>query len=230
MKDPQQYRHSREHVSPQTPTTTTATTTSLCSSKAPQQHSSRNRSTKRDLDHMLAFIHEPPNLLDPSDLNPSTPLDCDTMDLIHCIVKAADGRKASDICALQVRHITSLTSALVIVSGTSRPQNQAIAAAITDDVELQFGQQPGGNGIPEGSAESGWMLLDYGSVMVHIMTPKSRLFYNVQGQWMQKGGRSMDLTDILIPNTVVGGGDSWTAGGAPPTTGEPAEEEDPFWS
>ena len=37
-------------------------------------------------------------------------------------------------------------------------------------------------GVPEGSADSGWILLDYGEVMVHIMTPKSRLFYDIEGQ------------------------------------------------
>jgi len=77
----------------------------------------------------------------------------------------------------------------VIVSGTSRPQNQAIAAAIVKDVEETFvdeitgvGKRCLGKGVPEGTADSGWILIDYGDVMVHVMTPKSRLFYDLEGQ------------------------------------------------
>ncbi len=142
--------------------------------------------------------------------------------LVECIVTAADGRKAEDIVALQVNHVSTLTSVLVIVSGNSRPQNQAIAAAITRDVQDELGQRPGGNGVPEGSAESGWILLDYGSVMVHIMTPKSRLYYNVEGQWKEKGGVAMNIDYLLVPNQVVGKRDDAKM--------EPAPEDDPFWS
>lgn len=77
----------------------------------------------------------------------------------------------------------------MIVSGTSRPQNQAIAAAIVKDVEETFvdestgvGKRCLGKGVPEGTADSGWILIDYGDVMVHVMTPKSRLFYDLEGQ------------------------------------------------
>ena len=97
-------------------------------------------------------------------------------DLVRCIARAADGRKAENIVALRVSPVTTLTNFLVIVSGNSRPQNQAIAAAIRNDVSEQFDVRPLGSGVPEGTAESGWMLLDYGDVMVHIFTPRSRLY------------------------------------------------------
>lgn len=102
----------------------------------------------------------------------------DDLELVRTIVKAGDGRKAEDIVGLQVAQVSTLTSFMVFLSGNSRPQNQAIAAAITDEVEAKFGLVRN----PQGTADSGWMVLDYGSVMVHIMTPKSRLFYNVEGQ------------------------------------------------
>ena len=152
-------------------------------------------------------------------------MDDDLLDLVHCVVRAADGRKADNIVALQVAHVSTLASVLVILSGNSRPQNQAIAAAVTKDVAEQFaGQRPGGTkGVPEGSAESGWILLDYGSVMVHIMTPKSRLFYNVEGQWRDKGGKYLDLSDILVPNKVEQQEQIVDNGFV-------AKEDDPFWS
>ena len=165
-----------------------------------------------------------------SSTNTMTPedfVDDELLELVHCIVRAADGRKADNIVALQVHHISTLASVLVILSGNSRPQNQAIAAAVTKAVAEQFdGQRPGGTrGVPEGSAESGWMLLDYGSVMVHVMTPKSRLFYNVEGQWKEKGGTYWDLSDILIPNTGAPSSSSLQLGDA-----FVAKEDDPFWS
>lgn len=154
-------------------------------------------------------------------------LDDSLYDLVECVVKAADGRKAENIVALQVHHVSTLTSVLVILSGNSRPQNQAIAAAILKDVEAQFeGQRPGGSGVPEGSADSGWILLDYGSVMVHIMTPKSRLFYNVEGQWKEKGGKYLDISDLLIPNTIEQEVQRLHA----PENAFDSTESDPFWS
>lgn len=97
---------------------------------------------------------------------------------VRTVAGSADGRKAENIVALQVAQVTTLTSYMVFVTGNSRPQNQAIAAAIMDDMEEQYGMIKN----PQGTADSGWMILDYGSVMVHIMTPKSRLYYNVEGQ------------------------------------------------
>jgi ribosome-associated protein len=161
---------------------------------------------------MLDFMSRPPD--DKRKMENYQPLDDDTRLLVESIVKAADGRKAADIVALNVESITSLCSALVILSGNSRPQNQAIVKAILDatpDVKI----------LPEGTADSGWMLLDYGGVMVHVMTPKSRLYYNVEGQWVQKGAKYVSLDGVLLE---------------PPTEDantqqlDIPQEQDPFWS
>ena len=170
---------------------------------------------------MLDFINEPvDNTV--GDEPPNVPPERDELaDFVRCIVRAADGRKAEDIVALRVSKISTVSSFLVIVSGNSKPQNQAIAAAITKDVQEGYEMRPGGDGVPEGTADSGWILLDYGSVMVHIMTPKSRLFYNVEGQWKDKGAEYMDLSNVLIPNSV---------GSTEAEKMNLPQEEDPFWS
>mmetsp|Transcript_6919 Transcript_6919/g.10094 ORF Transcript_6919/g.10094 Transcript_6919/m.10094 type:complete len:210 (+) Transcript_6919:102-731(+) len=139
--------------------------------------------------------------------------------LAKIVAKAADGRKAEDIVCLEVAHITTMTCYLIILTGNSRPQNQAIAAAIMEDVEEEVGLIKN----PEGTADSGWMLLDYGSVMVHIMTPKSRLYYNIEGQWRDKGGTGVDIEDVLVPNKLEEQRSGNTMEGL-------TEEEDPFWS
>ena len=100
-----------------------------------------------------------------------------------------------------------------------------------------------GKGIPEGSADSGWILLDFGEVMVHVMTPKSRLFYDMEGQWRERGGEYLDLSDVLVDE--VNGGVNAVNGGEEHNENDDEEEEkemsmrerldvekkeDPFWS
>jgi ribosome-associated protein len=214
-------------------------------------------STKKHYQEMVSFVDRPmestvgdvlPNDVNDddgsSDASPASSSSGASLegvrDLVRTIVRAADARKAEQIVALQVHAVTTLTSYLVVLSGSSRPQNSAIAASITGDVFDQFGLKPVGNGVPEGSAESGWMVIDYGSVMVHIMTPKSRLFYNVEGQWRQKGAVEMDVSDCVLPNTVAPAAalssspetatPAEEADVQPTRRSEPAREDDPFWS
>lgn len=196
--------------------------------------------TRPQVNDVLDGINSPPEFphsVDPTDL-PAGPVSADpTAPLVRAIVHAADMRKASDIVAMRVTQCTSLTNFVVIVSGTSRPQNQAIANAIAKDVEEEFdGQRCLGKGVPEGTADSGWILLDYGEVMVHVMTPKSRLFYDMDGQWWERGGEAMDLSDVLVDEMgVVGGaalsGDDAEGDGLSMKERLDVEKEsDPFWS
>ena len=178
---------------------------------------------KRNAKDMIDFINQPMDTMVGDDPPNAPPESDDLADLVRCVVRAADGRKADNIVALRVSAVSTMTSFLVILCGNSRPQNQAIAAAIKNDVQEEFNMLPGFTGVPEGDAQSGWIVLDYGSVMVHVMTPKSRLFYNVEGQWKDKGCEYMDLSDILIPNTVEG----------QPAAGRMEgvhKDQDPFWS
>lgn len=208
-----------------------------------QRREDRGRLSKGN--EMLDFIGTPvtsKDMVGDIDSIAATPEDDDLADLVRCIVGAADGRKADNIVAMRVSKVSTVTSFVIIATGNSRPQNQAITAVVKDEVEEAFGFLPGGNGVPEGSADSGWTVLDYGSVMVHVMTPKSRLFYNVEGKWQDEGGEYMDISDAILPNVnfvklVDGGRDSGDVDvdvDSDDTTGSTmegvAEEDDPFWS
>ena len=178
---------------------------------------------------MMNFINEPVSsseAVDQSFVDEGPPQDDELAPLVRKIAKAADMRKAEGIVAMRISKVSTVAGFVVICTGNSRPQNQAIAAAIQDDVEEDFGEEYSlrGNGVPEGTADSGWILLDFGDVMVHVMTPKSRLFYDIEGQWKEKGAEYMSLDDVLLPNaaeepTLMGG-----------TMTGITEEEDPFWS
>ncbi|CAB9523461.1 expressed unknown protein [Seminavis robusta] len=188
-----------------------------------QESETNNRSKNKP---MLNFMDKPVvNSVGDNPRPESVPIQDDpSAELVRAIAKAADGRKAENIVALRVSPVSTMASFLIILSGNSRPQNQAIAAAIRKDVQEQFEMLPMGNGVPEGSAESGWMLLDYGEVMVHVMTPKSRLYYNIEGQWRDKGGVEMDLSDVILPNVVE------SSAVMEGTMDIEDEQDDPFWS
>lgn len=191
------------------------------------------RQSKKIQDEMLQSINTAPQGtdVDLSLLDLDVPPSLDELSpLVRTMATAADMRKADNIVAMRISKISTVASFIVICSGNSRPQNQAIAASIKDDVEKEFGGDyvMRGNGVPEGNADSGWILLDYGDVMVHVMTPKSRLFYDIEGQWREKGAEYMDLEDVLVKDFVM-----------PPEVSEKeagstmlgiAEEDDPFWS
>jgi len=173
------------------------------------QDDNKKNPYQEQIDFMLEDTYE--EVLDHPDLT-------DDLQRVKIIAKAADDRKADDIVSLQVAQCTTMTSYLVIVSGNSRPQNQAIAAAIKEDMEEKVGIVRN----PEGTADSGWMILDYGSIMVHIMTPRSRSYYELEDRWRSRGGTGVDLGDVLVPNKVDESSDSTMEG--------LTEEEDPFWS
>lgn len=186
------------------------------------------RQTKQTQQDLLDFMNEPlSESVDASLVASGPPASDELAPLIRTIVKAADMRKAEDVVALRVSKVSSVASFVVICSGNSRPQNQAIAAAIQDDVEEAHkgDYELLGNGVPEGNADSGWILLDYGDVMCHIMTPKSRLFYDMDGVWKEKGGEEMNLCDVLLPDAIIG-----SEGGAKLGLDEMSMEDDPFWS
>lgn len=84
----------------------------------------------------------------------------DTLPVVRTIAAAADKRKGEDIYAIRVSSLTIVSSFFVLITGNSRPQIQAIAAAILEDVQEQHDLEPRNGG--EGTADSGWILLDFG--------------------------------------------------------------------
>lgn len=186
------------------------------------------RAKNRQDDFLPEMSDMDESLVDVSLLDDGPPELDELAPLVRTMAKAADLRKAEQITALRVARVTTMTYFILVCTGNSRPQNQAIAASIQEDVEEKYGKEfvMRGNGVPEGNADSGWIVLDYGDVMVHIMTPKSRLFYDIEGQWRDKGGEYMDLEDVLLKEPI-----------APVKTDDAgstmlgiAEEDDPFWS
>jgi ribosome-associated protein len=99
--------------------------------------------------------------------------------LARAAVDAASDKKASDVLLLDIHEVTTFADYFVICSGTNRRQIQAIADAIDE----QLSRQGASLLHREGDAETGWVLLDFGDVIVHILGPKEREYYDLERLW-----------------------------------------------
>jgi ribosome-associated protein len=94
--------------------------------------------------------------------------------------EAADDRKAGDLVLINIGEVSTLADYLLIVSGFSKVQLRAISGSIIDKIEADLQRLPLRT---EGQDRGGWILLDYGDLIVHIMMPEQREFYNLEAFW-----------------------------------------------
>jgi ribosome-associated protein len=94
-------------------------------------------------------------------------------------VDLASDKKASDIVLLRTSEVTTMADYFVIASGRSDRQVQALSEAIIDELRDE-GIRPLG---VEGLASARWVLLDYGSVIVHLFAPEEREYYGLERLW-----------------------------------------------
>ncbi len=104
------------------------------------------------------------------------------LDLAHKAVDLAADKKASDIVLLELRELTTLTDYFIICSGGSERQLQGIADGIVEGLKHDGGTLPIGR---EGGPSAHWVLLDYGSVIIHVMAQPEREFYALEKLWSE---------------------------------------------
>jgi ribosome-associated protein len=105
----------------------------------------------------------------------------DPGDLAHRIVDVASDKKASDVVLLRTAELTTMADYFVIASGRSDAQVQALSKAIVDQLRDE-GIKPIG---VEGLRSARWVLLDYGSVIVHLFAPEEREYYGLERLWSE---------------------------------------------
>jgi len=103
------------------------------------------------------------------------------LDLARRIVELAEDKKAADIVLLDLTGLTTVADYFVICSGGSERQIEAIADGIVETLRSEKLRPIGREGV----AASHWVLLDYGSVIVHVFTPPERDFYALEKHWSQ---------------------------------------------
>ena len=119
--------------------------------------------------------------------------------LVKQIAKVLDDKKADHIIALDVRHLTVITDYMVIASGRSVLQTRSLADELDDKMaEL---------GVPlrtrEGYQEGRWIVMDYGTVLVHIFHPEAREYYHLERLWAD-GTNTIDLSGVLADDQSMG--------------------------
>jgi ribosome-associated protein len=100
--------------------------------------------------------------------------------LARLAAEACDDRKAVDIRLIRVEDVSSLADWFVICSGLSDVQVRAIARSVEDRLEEEAGRLPLRR---EGQREGRWVLLDYGELIVHVLTPQERSYYDLESFW-----------------------------------------------
>ena len=95
------------------------------------------------------------------------------------VTGALDDLKAVDVHVLDVRHLTTVTDTMVVASGRSDRHVRAIAGAVVEHCK-KAGFRPLG---VEGERSGEWVLVDLADVVVHVMLPRVREFYNLEKLW-----------------------------------------------
>ena len=111
----------------------------------------------------------------------------------HIAVKALDEKKGENITLIKTEKITVVADYFVIVNGNSNTHVKSLA----DEAEYALSQAGIEANHIEGKA-TGWILLDYGSVMIHIFTPEAREYYNLEKLWAD--GESVDISSLISEN------------------------------
>lgn len=106
------------------------------------------------------------------------------------IVKILDKKKAIDIVGIETKELTVMSDYFIIASGTSNTHVRALADEVDDEMK-KLGVEVD---HIEGRA-TGWILLDYNDVLVHIFQPESRQYYNIERLW--NDAARVDLSDVL---------------------------------
>ena len=106
----------------------------------------------------------------------------DSLAIAHQIVDVLDENKAENIVLLDLRPDTVIADFFVICTATSDRQVRALVDYVREKVREVFDKSPYSS---EGTPESGWQLLDYGDVVVHIFQAEQRRYYDLEGLWHQ---------------------------------------------
>jgi ribosome-associated protein len=108
--------------------------------------------------------------------------------LLDRAAKAVLGKKANEVVILDLRKDASFTDYFLLASGANQKQILAMADAVLEALREE-GVRPA---HLEGYPRQEWILLDYGSFVVHIFTPKTRAFYDLERLW--GGARRLEVT------------------------------------
>lgn len=104
-------------------------------------------------------------------------------ELARRIVDLLTERQAEDVVLLDLRQVATFTDYFVIATAL----NERHMEALLDAFDKELAREGFAALRREGEANSGWVLVDFGAVVVHIFTPAERAFYDLEGLWRRAG-------------------------------------------
>ena len=126
-----------------------------------------------------------------------------SLQLALAAARTAAENRGHDVAVLDMREQTSLFDYFVIATGTSRRQIHAMSEEIDHTLEDDLDDKRMGI---EGYQESRWIVLDYGSVVIHLFDEEMRQFYNLESLWAE--AKPVDLTETLRGIRQLGMGEN----------------------
>jgi ribosome-associated protein len=113
------------------------------------------------------------------------------LEQIRVIVAALEDKKAERVRALDLSGVSDALDYFVIASATSQPQLQALERNVSEKLR-EYGIRPASI---EGPSPR-WVLMNYGSVIVHLMTPEARNFYDLENLWIDARPVALTATPL----------------------------------
>ncbi|MDD5370102.1 MAG: ribosome silencing factor [Anaerolineaceae bacterium] len=101
------------------------------------------------------------------------------MELARTIVNALEEKKGEDIILIDIQEVAFFADYFVLCSGTSDRMLNSLADATVEQVKKQYTI----NGRIEGRPDEGWVVVDFGDVVVHLFAPEQRDYYNLEELW-----------------------------------------------
>ena len=111
----------------------------------------------------------------------------DSLELVSAVVRALDAKRAMNIEVLHTTDVTTLADYFVMATAASTTQLRTLSD-VTEEAAEKLNETPYSI---EGERESGWRVLDYSSVIVHLFLPEQREFYSLERLW-----RDADAVDV----------------------------------
>lgn len=121
----------------------------------------------------------------------------DSLKLARAAVRVAAENRGQNILLLDLSEQTSLFDYFVIATGQSRRQLAAMASEIDRALKSEYDER---KLSISGYEESRWIILDYGSIVIHLFDEETRQFYDLESLWGD--GKQVDITDIVAAATT----------------------------
>lgn len=113
------------------------------------------------------------------------------IELKEQVIKALEDVKGQEIVCMDIRELTDIADFMIVATGNSNRQVKALVNNVVEEVK-KSGVQPIG---VEGQEQAEWVLVDLADVIVHVMLPKVREYYDIESLWSMTPSKREEITE-----------------------------------